>query len=76
MRLHLSDPTYSDRLATFLQSVGQTATLRAPGQLDVDLAADDSSRNELEIYLRVWGALYPDASVHVASGADEEEPAA
>ena len=75
MRLYLSDPSYSDRLATFLRSVGQTAIVRAPGQLHVDLAADDSSRSELEIYLRVWGVLYPDASVQVASGV-EEEPAA
>ena len=75
MRLHLSDPSYSDRLATFLESVGQTATVRAPGELDVDLAADESSRSELEMYLRVWRVLYPDASVQVASGAGEE-PAA
>jgi len=65
MHLRLSDPSYTDRLATFLESLGQTVLVVAPGVLDVDLQPGASARNELEIYLRVWRVLYPDASVQM-----------
>jgi hypothetical protein len=61
MELRLSDPSYTDRLATFLRSLGQTVIDAGPGQLEVMSA----SRDELVIYLRVWLVLYPDADVHV-----------
>ena len=62
MQLRLSDPSYTDRLATFLRSLGQTVLVDAPNQIEVD-AADDSAAAEIAIYLRVWKVLYPDADV-------------
>jgi fructoselysine-6-P-deglycase FrlB-like protein len=62
MQLRLSDPSYTDRLATFLKSLGQTVLVIAPNQLEVD-APTSSAAVEIEIYLRVWKVLYPDAEV-------------
>ena len=76
MQLRLSDPGYTDRLATFLESLGQSVLIVAPGVLDVDLPAGSSSRHELGIYLRVWKVLYPDASVHMENDDEGEAPAA
>jgi len=76
MQLCLSDPGYTDRLATFLTSLGQTVLVVAPGVLEVDLPPGLSARHELEIYLRVWKVLYPDASVHVENDDEGEAPAA
>ena len=75
MQLRLNDPGYTDRLANFLRSLGQAAIVAGPAQLDVDLPADASAREELEIYLRVWRVLYPDAEVQVESD-EGEAPAA
>ena len=71
MQLRLSDPSYADRLAHFLRSLGQTVLVDAPGQLDVD-----TPESELEIYLRVWRVLYPDAEVQVGAAGEGEAPAA
>jgi hypothetical protein len=71
MQLRLNDPGYTDRLANFLRSLGQTAIVAGPSQLEVDLAPGSSAREELEIYLRVWRVLYPDTEVQVES--DEGE---
>ena len=68
MQLRLSDPSYTDRLATFLRSLGQTVFQAGPGQLEVAT----SGRDELMIYLRVWNVLYPDADVQVDDGEDDE----
>jgi hypothetical protein len=75
MQLRLSDPSYTDRLVTFLNSLGQTVLVVAPGVLDVDLPPGASPRNELAIYLRVWKVLYPDASVQIEND-EGEAPAA
>lgn len=75
MQLRLDDPSYTDRLANFLRSLGQTVIVAGPGQLYVDAPATSSSRAELEIYLRVWQVLYPDTEVQVENG-DDELPAA
>ena len=75
MQLRLSDPSYTDRLATFLQSLGQAVLVVAPGLVEVDLAPGVSARNELGIYLRVWKVLYPDASVQIEND-EGEAPAA
>jgi hypothetical protein len=61
MQLRLSDPSYTDRLATFLRSLGQAVIDAGPGQLEVT----STSHDELLIYLRVWGVLYPDADVEI-----------
>jgi hypothetical protein len=66
MLLRLSDPSYTDRLAHFLRSLGQTTIVAGPSQLGVD-----TPETELRIYLRVWGVLYPDAEVQVGNGEDE-----
>jgi hypothetical protein len=76
MQLRLSDPSYTDRLATYLRSLGQTVLVSAPGHVDVDLPETDSARNELTIYLRVWAVLYPDAEVQLLDDAGDEFPVA
>ncbi len=66
MKLRLSDSSYTDRLATFLRSLGQTVFLGGPGELEVATASLSAER-EVEIYLRVWRVLYPDADVQPES---------
>lgn len=68
MRLFLSDPSYTDRLAAFLTSVGRHAVVAAPDRVDVDENEDDLHRLEVETYLRVWAVIYPDAEVQLAVG--------
>ena len=70
MQLRLSDPSYAERLAHFLRSLGQTVLDDGPTQLVVE-----TSRSELEIYLRVWNVLYPDAEVQLGGIGDDEAPA-
>jgi hypothetical protein len=65
MQISLSDPAYTDRLASFLRSLGQRPLVTGPDALELEPADDDESRVELEIYLRVWRVLYPDANVEV-----------
>jgi fructoselysine-6-P-deglycase FrlB-like protein len=74
MQLRVNDPGYTDRLANFLRSLGQAVIVAGPAQLDIDLP-DDSAREELEIYLRVWRVLYPDTEVQVDSD-EGDAPAA
>ena len=64
MQLHLRDPAYTDRLAAFLESLGQTARINAPDHVELGNGGD-VTRDELRIYLRVWKALYPEAEVDV-----------
>ena len=64
MQLFLRDPSYTDRLAAFLTSVGRSAVVGAPDRVDIDETAEDSQH--LELYLRVWRVLYPDADVELA----------
>ncbi|HKD93367.1 MAG TPA: hypothetical protein VKB43_01495 [Gaiellaceae bacterium] len=66
MQLFLRDPTYTDKLAAFLTSVGRRAVVSAPDRVDIDETAEDSEHLELELYLRVWTVLYPDADVQLA----------
>ena len=67
MHLFLRDPSYTDRLAAFLTSVGRRAVVGAPDRVDIDDLAEDSQHLELELYLRVWSVLYPDADVELAT---------
>ena len=66
MQLFLRDPSYTDRLAAFLTSVGRRAVVSAPDRVDIDEPAEDVQHLELELYLRVWSVLYPDADVELA----------
>jgi hypothetical protein len=59
MRLVLHDPAYTGHLAAFLQSVGQRAIMSGPADLEIG----DIAQEELDVYLRVWRVLYPDAEV-------------
>jgi hypothetical protein len=68
MQLFLRDPSYTDRLAAFLTSVGRCAVVGAPDRVDLDETPEDSQHLELELYLRVWHVLYPDADVELAVG--------
>lgn len=67
MQLFLHDPRYTDRLAAFLTSVGRRAVVGAPDRVDLDEPAEDAQHVELELYLRVWSVLYPDADVELAA---------
>ena len=72
MELRLTDPSYTDRLATFLSSLGQTASVVGPGRIELDLSALDGARLALRIYLRVWAVLYPKGEVHVVDGGEDD----
>lgn len=76
MELRLSDPSYTDRLANFLGSLGQTANVAAPGRIELDLPEVDGALAELRIYLHVWAVLYPQGEVQVVDGGDDDEGAA
>jgi hypothetical protein len=66
MHLTLRDPAYTDRLVSFLTSLGQKAVASGPRNVELDPIDDPEERAELEIYLRVWRVLYPDAEVELA----------
>ncbi|MDX6467916.1 MAG: hypothetical protein QOI27_2956 [Gaiellaceae bacterium] len=65
MQLHIRDPAYTDRLASFLRSLGQSPIVSGPEVVEIAPPTTDTDRAELEIYLRVWKVLYPDAEVEV-----------
>ena len=68
MQLFLRDPKYTDRLAAFLTSVGRHAVVTAPDRVDIDEHDDDLQRLEVEMYLRVWAVIHPDADVELPAG--------
>ncbi len=67
MRLRLGDQIYTERLASFLESLNQATIISGPNE--IELLAPDSGKagemaqREVAIYLRVWRVLYPDAEV-------------
>jgi hypothetical protein len=63
LRLLLNDAAYLDRLAAFLESVGQRPVVAPPDRIELN----DIAREELEVYLRVWHVLHPDADVVVGA---------
>jgi hypothetical protein len=65
MQLLIRDPAYTERLASFLRSVGQDPIVRGPAVVALDQPDTPTDRAELEIYLRVWTVLYPDAVVEL-----------
>jgi hypothetical protein len=66
MQLLLRDPDYTERLASFLRSLGQRPIVSGPDHVELDPPESETDRAELEIYLRVWRVLYPDAEVELA----------
>jgi hypothetical protein len=67
MELYVRDSSYTDRLAAFLTSVGSAAVVVGPNRIEVADDPDGSLRLEVELYLRVWRVLYPDAEVELAA---------
>ena len=67
MQLFLRDPSYTGQLAAFLTSVGRCAVVGAPDRVDLEESTEDSEH--LELYLRVWRVLYPDAVVDIPAAA-------
>jgi hypothetical protein len=68
MHLLLRDSAYTDRLASFLRSLGQAAVVSGPTELELDAPTTDVGRQEMAIYLRVWEVLYPEAEVEIVNG--------
>jgi hypothetical protein len=65
MDLRISDPEYTERLASFLMSLGQKAVVAGPDTVELVVDEREGARAEMDIYLRVWNVLYPDARVTV-----------
>ena len=65
MQLLIRDPAYTERLASFLRSLGQHPVVSGPAHVKLDPPGTPTDRAELEIYLRVWKVLYPDAEVEL-----------
>ncbi|MGZ4358834.1 MAG: hypothetical protein ACXVY8_02510 [Gaiellaceae bacterium] len=77
MQLRLNDSIYTERLASFLSSLGQATIVSGPEEIELLTPEDEKSceiaRREVEIYLRVWRVLYPDADAELVDG---DEPVA
>jgi len=76
MQLKLGEPIYTERLASFLESLGQATIISGPNEIDL-LVTDEGrpgemARREIAIYLRVWSVLYPDAEISVIDDAAPE----
>jgi hypothetical protein len=67
MQLILRDPAYTERLASFLSSLGKRPIVAGPHNLELEESDNPEDRAELEIYLRVWRVLYPEAEVELAA---------
>ena len=67
MILRLKDSAYTERLASFLRSLGQDVDVVAQDAVELQMRTQDerAARIELGIYLRVWNVLYPDAEVTI-----------
>lgn len=66
MNLLLRDPSYTDRFASFLTSLGQHPVVAGRDRVELGGEGDETSRLEVEIYLRVWRVLHPEAEVDFA----------
>lgn len=62
VKLRLSDPAYTVRLAAFLEDVGHVPASAADGTVEL---AQEIPEDELAVYLRVWSVLEPEATVTV-----------
>jgi hypothetical protein len=67
MQILVRDPAYTNRLASFLESLGQCPIVRGPARVELDPLSNPTERAEIEVYLRVWKVLYPDAEVELSS---------
>ena len=76
MQLRLGDPIHTERLAPFLESLGQATIISGPNEIELlvpdEVRPGEMARREIAIYLRVWSVLYPDAEISVVGeGAGE-----
>jgi hypothetical protein len=62
MKLRLSHPAYSARLAAFLEDLGQPPAEVTDGVVEL---ACSIPAEELAVYLRVWSVLEPEVTVTV-----------
>lgn len=73
MQLRLGDPIYTERLASFLESLGQATIISGPNEIELLIPDEgrpgEMARREMAIYLRVWSVLYPDAEVSLIDDA-------
>jgi hypothetical protein len=67
--LHLRDPAYTERLASFLRSLGQSVAVPQRDTVELEVKTPDpaAARLEVEMYLRVWKVLYPEADVEISA---------
>jgi hypothetical protein len=70
MQSRLSDPSYTDRLAHFLRSLGQTVLADGPSGFEWARRVRSSRSN------CAWRVFYPDAEVQLGGTGDDEAPAA
>jgi hypothetical protein len=69
LQLLLRDPLYTERLASFLRSLDLRPITSGPLNLELDpVERAGPEPAELQIYLRVWRVLYPDAEVELVEG--------
>jgi hypothetical protein len=77
MRLKLGDPIYTERLASFLESLGQSTIISGPCEIELVVPggskAGEMARREMAIYLRVWTVLYPDTEIAIEGEEDDLE---
>ena len=77
MQLRLGDSIHTERLASFLESLGQTTIVSGPNEIELIVPDEgppgEIARREFAIYLRVWSVLYPDAEVTVVDEAEFSE---
>lgn len=67
MHIVVRDPMYTERLVSFLASLGRYPVAAASDRVEIDAETDDASRLELEIYLGIWRVLYPDAELELSA---------
>ncbi|HUJ56673.1 MAG TPA: hypothetical protein VLW49_11870 [Gaiellaceae bacterium] len=65
MRLQLTDPAYTERFVAFMRSLGQSAAVAGPDRVEVGGQGGEARRLELELYLKVWRVLHPEADVEL-----------
>jgi hypothetical protein len=68
--IHVSDPSLVNDLYRFLRSKGCVVESESEDTLRVELPAArrrDAAVLELELYLRVWEILHPDAHAEITS---------
>jgi hypothetical protein len=78
MQLRLGDPIYTERLASFLESLGQTTIISGPNEIELIIPESgkpgEMAQREVAIYLRVWSVLYPDAEISLEDDSGTELP--